>query len=94
MKKKMTAKKFRMRIGAMLLMVLIMIVGSCLNDLRFFALAPDANGALAETGQKVETPQPSQEFVPGSEPTPGTTPGALVTPEASITPEVSTTPEA
>ena len=52
MKKKSTAKKFRMRVGAVLLMVFIMLMGSCLSDMRLSALAMDTDEAF------VETPQP------------------------------------
>ena len=52
MKNKAMMKKFRMRIGIVLFMVLIMLVGSCLSELRFSALAMDTAGeALAEMGQ-------------------------------------------
>ena len=52
MKNKAMAKKFRTRIGIVLFMVLIMLAGSCLSELRYSALAMDTAGeALAEMGQ-------------------------------------------
>ncbi len=49
MKNRAMAKKFRMRVCAMLLIVMMMLTGSCMNDLGSFAFAMDA--AIAESGQ-------------------------------------------
>ena len=71
MKNKAMMKKFRMRIGIVLFMVLIMLVGSCLSELRFSALAMDTAGeALAEMGQgeasgsSKSMPQPEPVAIP------------------------------
>ena len=72
MKNRAIMKKFRMRIGVVLFMVLIMLMGSCLSELRFSALAMDtASEALAETSRE-EAPLPSS---------------SMLQPEPVVTPE-------
>ena len=83
MKKNLQARKFKMRIGAVLLMVFIMLMGSCLSDLRFSALATDANEALAEAGQPTpnsgsENEQPTEVPIESSKSEPVT--GEVETP--------------
>ena len=77
MKKNLQARKFKMRIGAVLLMVFIMLMGSCLSDLRFSALATDANEALVEAGQPTpnsgsENEQPTEVPIESSKSEPAT----------------------